>query len=160
MSEMVALSIVGVSLATFVVYVLATRLSLSSERAIVKASLEDVTPVILDAAFPLSASEVVTGSLGEATAGIVAAGSSLVTSTLLNTIMEVGKRDDSSSVVQVDDTKMEQSSLTRMQQQQQQLQSRDLSRQALADGDFFVTRATVGTLFESMGMAPSLAVLG
>lgn len=146
MGEMAVLSVLGVAMAGGVIYALASKMSdpleSISREGLIVTSIEDIGPNIIDAAFPTTPSEVVTGSLGEAMAGIVAAMSSFFTSTILNVFMDraMAQNETLANSDGVTMSKLDSDRIWR----QRELNSRDLTRKAVTDGDFFVAQAAAG----------------
>ena len=98
MVEVAALSSIGVFLGTGIVYTLASTMGTTvveksgGRLVFVVEAAEEVGSNIIDAAFPLTATDAVTSALGEATAGIAAALSYFFLSLFLNDVMEGTRR--------------------------------------------------------------------
>ena len=115
----------GVFSLIIVILLAATDFSISVE------SLSDLSYNVLDAAFPLTAADVVSVALGEVFAGILGAVASVTSSWLIQKAMK--EHDDESSM------------------------SPPASAQIVADSEFFVARAGAFPLFSALGLSGSVA---
>ena len=100
---------------------------------ILESSLETAGRNVLKASLPQTASDVVSVALGEGIAGVIGAMATLVVSLLLRL------RAANAQLIQG------------------VIQKQDLVREAVADGDYFVTRAAAIPLFEAVGLSPLAA---
>ena len=104
-------------------------------------SFETAGRNVLKASMPQSATDVVSVAVGEGIAGVIGAVASLIVSFLLRLQM-------SSSA---DEKRMEGGVGA--------VNKQEMLRSALADGDYFVTRAAALPLFESLGLSPLAATV-
>jgi len=100
---------------------------------ILESSVESAGRNVLKAALPQTASDVVSVALGEGIAGVIGAIATLAVSLLLR--VRAANEQLMEGVVQ----------------------RKDLVREAVADGDYFVTRAAALPLFEALGLSPLAA---
>ena len=170
MSELAGLYIIGFSLLATIVYTLASSMgtkvietSPGGRLVFVSEAAEELGSNILEAAFPLTATDAVTGALGEATAGIAAAFSSLILSSFLSNMMKRPEKlntpDQGDPLLEATNDPQIMNLKQQVIEQQGKLQSRDLGRKAIANGDFFVAQAAALPLLESVGLPPSFATL-
>lgn len=132
MTEMIAMNAVGGAMMVGVVYSLA---STNLNGLLSGAASEDFGKVgfnIVDAAMPMTATDLVSGTLGEATAVIVASVVSLSLSVLPR--LSNRRQDKSRNMQEVE--------------------------KAVGNGDFLLAQATAMPLLQSVGLSPILATLG
>lgn len=101
--------------------------------SLLEESVESAGRNVLKAALPQTASDVVSVALGEAIAGVIGAMATLLVSLLLR--VRAANEQLLQGVVE----------------------KRDLVREAVADGDYFMTRAAALPLFEALGLSPLAA---
>ncbi|KAL7572084.1 hypothetical protein ACA910_001728 [Epithemia clementina (nom. ined.)] len=173
-SELIGLYTIGAALLLSIVYTLASTVGTSiitedsgGRFMFVPEAAGEVGSTIMDAAIPMTATDVVTTAVGEATAGVAAAFSSLILSLFITNLMydypsPSSDADSLSASTNVEANGMDNMSLDQqMMEQEFELQNRDLSRKAVANGDFFIAQAaTVPWLATTMGLPPGLATLG
>ena len=158
-SEMIATTGAGTLFVVGIIYTLA----LSGDDVAAPASMEALETVsynLVDAAFPLTGSDVVSVAVGEAIAGVVGAAASFGIS--LSTTRMPSWRSSRSS---------DESTNTTPDQQQQQQQASSATTttsssstmikasDAWADGDFLLTQAAALPLLASIGLSPVLLTL-
>jgi hypothetical protein len=132
MTEMIAMNAVGGALTVGVVFALA---STNLNGLLSGAASEDFGKVsinIVDAALPMTATDLVSGTLGEATAVIVASVVSLSLSALPR--LSQGRQNKARNMQEVE--------------------------KAVGNGDFLLAQATAIPLLQSIGLPPILATLG
>lgn len=132
MTEMIAMNAAGGALTVGIVYALASSNlnGVLTGGAVTEDSLE-IIPNIIDAAVPLSATDIVTISFSEAVAAICAAGISLLYSSVMQLTQRKKDRDNVSAFTAVE--------------------------KAVGNGDFLLAQATAKPLLASLGLPPFLA---
>jgi hypothetical protein len=142
-SSMPSNTVIGLLLFIVVIYTLSSNepvppMSGSEATAgqgfeILESSVESAGRNVLKAALPQTASDVVSVALGEGIAGVIGAIATLAVSLLLR--VRAANKELMEGVIQ----------------------KSDIVREAVADGDYFITRAAALPLFEALGLSPLAA---
>lgn len=142
-TEMSAMSAIGLGLAFVVVY----SLAVSSDEAIefIKPNLEQlegVAETVIDVSVPRTASDVLSVALGEGIAGVIGACATIAVSFLLRLREQISQGQNQLPGDFITEKSNE-----------------DLFTEAVADGDYFLTRAAALPLVEAIGLPPLVASL-
>jgi len=151
-TEMVATSTAGTLLVIGLIYTLALNGEVTADTGAVSIeALEVVSYNVVDAALPMTASDVVSVAAGEAIAGVVGAATSFG-------ISVSSRRLSWGSISGAAEQQQGSSNTSNSQQQQQQQQAVKVS-DAVADGDFLLTNAAAYPLLAAIGLSPLLSAV-
>jgi hypothetical protein len=142
--EMVAMTSTGAALLLGIIALLASSMETPSVEQAPMAAFEEVVANVVDAAVPLTATDVVSVSMGEGFAGLLSAGFTYLLSQLRTVAMQ-----------QMSTKNRKRSSPTTVSTPSSQMTP--TFSDAVADGDFLLTRAAATPFFAAAGVSPLLA---
>lgn len=140
--EMVAMTSTGATLFLGIIALLASSMETPSVEEAPMAVLEEVVANVVDAALPLTATDVVSVSMGEGLAGLLSAGFTYSLSQLRMMTMQQMQKSKSRTIANARTTSP---------------QGTPTFSDAVADGDFLLTQAAATPFLAAAGMSPIFA---